>query len=50
MVIRRFLTAALPTFETLRTNALSRDVYWSTPAVAGGNVFIRSVDALVCVK
>jgi outer membrane protein assembly factor BamB len=39
-----------PTFEPIRTNALDRDVYWSTPAVAGGNLFIRSVDALVCVK
>ena len=39
-----------PTFEPIRTNALSRDVYWSTPAVAGGNLFIRSVDSLVCVK
>ncbi len=38
------------TFEVVRTNALARDVYWATPSVAGGNLFIRGVDTLTCIK
>ncbi len=38
------------TFEVVRTNALARDTYWSTPSIAGGNLFIRSVDGLTCIK
>jgi outer membrane protein assembly factor BamB len=39
-----------PTFEVLRKNTLGKDVYWSSPAVAGGSVFLRGVDSLVCVR
>lgn len=39
-----------PEFEMLRTNALGRETYWSSPSVAGGNVFIRGVDSLTCIK
>ena len=38
------------TFEVLRTNSLARDTYWSTPSIAGGSLFIRSVDGLTCIK
>lgn len=37
-------------FEVLKANTLGKDTYWSTPAVAGGNVLIRGVDALWCIK
>ena len=37
-------------FEMVRTNSLGRETYWSTPSVAGGNVFIRGVDSLYCIK
>jgi outer membrane protein assembly factor BamB len=39
-----------PSFEVIGKNSLGRDVYWSTPAVAGGNVILRGVDSLICVK
>lgn len=39
-----------PSFEVVRKNTLGKDVYWSSPAVAGGAVILRGVDSLVCVK
>ena len=39
-----------PGFKVLGKNPLSTDVYWSTPAIAGGNLFLRGVDNLFCVK
>lgn len=39
-----------PEFDLLHANALGNDLYWSTPAVAGGSIFLRGVDTLFCVK
>lgn len=39
-----------PEFDMLRTNSLGRETFWSTPAAAGGNLFIRGVDSLYCIK
>lgn len=39
-----------PTFDVLGTNKLGRDVYWSTPAIAGGSIILRGVDSLYCIK
>ena len=39
-----------PSFEVLGKNALGKDVYWSTPAAAGGALFVRGVDSLYCIK
>jgi outer membrane protein assembly factor BamB len=36
-------------FEMVGVNKLGRDMYWATPAAAGGALFIRSVDAIYCV-
>ena len=38
------------TFDVLRKNTLGKDMYWSSPAVAGGSLFLRGVDSLYCVK
>ncbi len=38
------------TFDEVGKNTLGKDVFWSSPAVSGGNVFIRSVDAVWCIK
>jgi outer membrane protein assembly factor BamB len=37
-------------FEVLGKNALPRELYWATPAAAGGAMFIRGVDTLYCIK
>jgi outer membrane protein assembly factor BamB len=42
--------AAGPEFKVLGKNALSKELYWSTPAAAGGALFIRGVDHLYCIK
>jgi outer membrane protein assembly factor BamB len=39
-----------PSFEVLGKNALGKDVYWSSPAVAGGSIILRGVDSLYCIK
>lgn len=39
-----------PTFEVVRKNTLGKDVFWSSPAVAGGTVILRGVDGLFCIK
>ncbi len=37
-------------FKVVRKNSLTPDVYWSSPALAGGNLFLRGVDQLFCIK
>lgn len=37
-------------FEVLTKNSLDKDVFWSSPAVADGHVYIRGVDALYCIE
>jgi outer membrane protein assembly factor BamB len=36
-------------FDVVRVNKLARDTYWSTPAAAGGALYIRGVDSLYCI-
>ncbi|MBL8867153.1 MAG: hypothetical protein JNK93_16480, partial [Planctomycetia bacterium] len=39
-----------PTFDVIGTNKLGRDVYWSSPAIAGGSIILRGVDSLYCIQ
>jgi outer membrane protein assembly factor BamB len=39
-----------PNFELIRKNTTVKDVFWSTPAVAGGTVILRGIDQVICVK
>lgn len=39
-----------PTFDVVGTNKLGRDVYWSSPAIAGGSIILRGVDSLYCIQ
>jgi hypothetical protein len=39
-----------PEFEVIGKNALEREMYWSSPAMAGGALFIRGVDHIYCIK
>ena len=39
-----------PSFEALGKNTLGKDVYWSSPAIAAGSLFVRGVDSLYCIK
>jgi outer membrane protein assembly factor BamB len=45
-----YVLEAGPKFKVIRKNTLSPDVYWSSPAVAGGQLFLRGVDNLFCIK
>ena len=38
------------TFEVVRTNPLPKDVYWATPAAAGGTVVVRGLDHLTGIR
>jgi outer membrane protein assembly factor BamB len=44
-----FVLQAGPEFKLLGKNALN-EMTWSTPAVAGGALFVRSVDNLICIQ
>ena len=44
-----FVVQAGREFKLLGTNKID-EMFWSTPAVAGGAVFLRGVDHLYCVK
>ena len=37
-------------FEVVRANPLGKDVYWATPAAAGGALLVRGVDTLTCIR
>jgi outer membrane protein assembly factor BamB len=39
-----------PEFKVLSKNALDDQMFWASPAVAGGAAFLRSVDHLYCIK
>jgi len=38
------------TYEVLATNTLANQVFIATPAVAGGSLYLRSQDALFCIR
>jgi outer membrane protein assembly factor BamB len=38
------------TFKVLKSNSLGKDTYWATPAVSKGNLIIRGVDAIYCIR
>lgn len=44
-----FVLQAGPEFKVLGKNKLD-DMFWSTPAAAGGAIFLRGVDHLYCIK
>jgi outer membrane protein assembly factor BamB len=44
-----FVVDAGPKFKLLRKNALD-EMFWSSPAVAGGTLLLRGVDHLYCIK
>jgi outer membrane protein assembly factor BamB len=39
-----------PAFEVLTVNKLDKELFWATPAAAGGALFVRGIDSLYCVK
>ena len=39
-----------PTFELLGTNTLENAVFVATPAIVGGEIFLRSQDTLYCIS
>jgi len=44
-----FVLKAGPTFEVIGTNKLG-EMTWSSPAVGGGAIFLRTVDHLFCIR
>jgi outer membrane protein assembly factor BamB len=46
---KTFVVRAGPEFKLLNTNSLD-EMFWSSPAVSGGCLFLRGVDHLYCVK
>lgn len=38
------------TFEVLATNTLANQMFIATPAVAGGSLYLRSQEALYCIR
>lgn len=38
-----------PKYELLGTNTIE-DTFWSTPAVAGKELYLRGVNALYCIR
>ena len=38
------------TFEVVRANPLPKDVYWATPAGAGGTLVVRGLDRLTAIR
>jgi outer membrane protein assembly factor BamB len=45
-----FILAAGPELKVLATNKLPDEMFWSSPAVAGNALLIRSVDHLYCIR
>jgi outer membrane protein assembly factor BamB len=45
-----FVIKAGKEFELLATNKLGGEMFWATPAVSGGMLFVRGVDHLYCIK
>ena len=44
-----FVLAAGPEYKLLRTNSI-KDLFWSTPSIAGDALLLRGVDKLYCVR
>jgi hypothetical protein len=44
-----FVVQAGPAFKLLGTNQID-EMCWSSPAVAGGALFLRTVDHLYCIR
>ena len=47
---RIFVVRMGPTFELLGTNTLENAVFVATPAIVGGEIFLRSQDTLYCIS
>ena len=39
-----------PQFKVLAKNALEEEMFWASPAIARGALFLRGVDHLYCIK
>jgi hypothetical protein len=37
-------------YEVLATNTLTDQMFVATPAIAGGSIYLRSQDALFCIR
>ena len=46
---KTFVVAVGPEFELLRTNTIE-DLFWSTPSFAQGNLLLRGVDRMYCIR
>ena len=47
---RGLLSQTLQVFEVLATNTMTDQVFIATPAIAGGEIFLRSKTTLFCIK
>ena len=45
-----FVLSAGPEFKLLATNKLDREMFWSSPAIAGGSLFLRGTEHLYCIR
>ncbi len=45
-----FVIEAGPEFKVLGQNALTGAMCWSSPAIAGGALYLRDLDNLYCIK
>lgn len=46
---RTYVVAATPEFELVATNQVE-GTFWATPSAADGNLLLRSVDSLICIR
>src|SRR5690606_31397933 len=44
-----FVISAGPEFKLLGQNALGSEMCWSSPAIAGGALYLRDLDSLYCI-
>jgi outer membrane protein assembly factor BamB len=45
-----FVLSAGPEFKLLATNKLDREMFWSSPAIAGDSLLLRGAEHLYCVR
>jgi hypothetical protein len=44
-----FVLKAGPEFKLLATNSIN-DMFWASPAIAGGSLLLRGADSIYCIK
>ena len=45
-----FVLATGPQYKLLHTNKLADEMFWASPAIADGALFLRGVDHLFCIR